>query len=77
MATTLMQAFLDAGYKPVKPRKARERKVQKCFKCGGDMRFVEDTNIMVCTGDVEIKDKETGTIKLIPCGNTFIFSNFK
>jgi len=73
MAGTMEQAFLNAGAKPVKPRKVRVPKGQKCRKCGADMRFVENTNILVCTGDIGIT-AEDGTVKSIPCTNKFIFT---
>lgn len=36
---------------------------RKCFRCGGDMRWIEETNVFVCDG--ETKDKK-------PCGNMLI-----
>ena len=77
MAATLMQAFLNAGAKPVKPRKQRDRKTQVCRKCNGPMKFLEGTNVMICPNDIAITDKVTGEVKSVPCGNKFIFSNFK
>ena len=74
MAMSMEQAFLNAGYPPVKPRKARERKVQKCRKCGAAMQLIEDTNVMICTGDIEIKD-EDGNTREVPCNNRFIFTS--
>ena len=66
-------AFIEAGFKPLKPKKVREPKPQKCRKCGGQFVRVEGTNVMVCTGDIEIKN-EAGEISTVPCNNKFIFS---
>lgn len=73
MATVIERAFVAAGFKPLKPKKARPHKIQKCRKCGADMIFVEGTNVMVCGGDVEVKD-ENGLTKLVSCTNKFIFN---
>lgn len=77
MSTTIEQAFLDAGYKPLKPRKARPAKINKCRKCGANMVILEGTNVMVCTGDIEIKDATGSVTSTIPCTNRVIFSNSK
>jgi len=72
MAATLEQAFLNAGFAPVKPRKQRERKTQKCHRCSAPMEYVEGANVMVCTGDIEVKDDE-GNPRTVACGHRFIF----
>lgn len=74
MATTLMQAFLNAGFEPVKPRKERPKKVNKCRKCGTPMNILEGTNVMVCPGDIEVKDAKGDVIDTRPCNHRFIFS---
>lgn len=74
MSSTLEQAFVKAGYKPLQKKKARPRKIQKCHRCGAPMEYIEETNILVCTGDVEIKDDE-GNLRTVACNNRFLFSN--
>lgn len=68
------KAFVKAGFELPAPKKPRPRKIQKCRKCGAPMELIEDTNVMVCTGDIEIKDDE-GNVKTIACNNRFIFTN--
>lgn len=74
LTRNLESVFVAAGFKPLKPRKERPQKVQKCFKCGSDMALVVDSNILVCTGDIETKD-DAGNVKLVPCRNFFLFRN--
>lgn len=31
-------------------------KSRKCFRCGGNMRHIEGTNVFVCTGTTKNKD---------------------
>ena len=62
MATTLSEAFVNAGYEPVKLRKPRERKIQKCRKCGSSMIYIENSNVMVCSDEAEVE-----------CSNRYIF----
>lgn len=69
---TMKAALLDAGFTPVAERKPREPKIQKCRKCGAPMKFVENTNVLVCTGDIEVKNAD-GTARFVPCLNKFIF----
>lgn len=71
--TVMEKAFVNAGFKPLKAKPVRTRKEQKCRKCGAPMRFIENTNVMVCTGDIEIKD-DNGLFQLTPCTNKFIFT---
>lgn len=46
----LAKAF---GFAPAKPKAPKPR---KCFRCGGDMRHIEGTNVFVCTGTKKDKD---------------------
>ncbi|MDY0199078.1 MAG: hypothetical protein RBR68_14830 [Tenuifilaceae bacterium] len=72
MASSMEKAFTKAGFKPAKPRKAREPKVIKCRKCGTAMERIPETNIMICPGEIEVKSNEG--MSTIPCGNRIIFS---
>lgn len=74
MANTMEKAFIDAGFAPLKERKSRAKKVQKCRKCGAPMQYLDNTNVMVCTGEVEVTNDE-GKSRFIPCNNRFIFNN--
>lgn len=75
MSATLSAAFLKAGFKPVKPRNARPAKPIKCRKCGANMVKVPDSNVAVCTNDIEIKRKDSDEVLTRPCGNQVIFSH--
>ena len=45
------KSFKDMGISlGVKEKKARELPPRKCFKCGGEMKQIEGTNVFVCTG---------------------------
>ena len=39
-----------------KKQQPKEIKVRKCFRCGGEMRYIEGTNVIVCTGTKKDKD---------------------
>ena len=73
MAQTLEQAFLNAGFPPVKPRKARPPKAIKCRKCGAPMEIIENTNVAICTGEFDID--ENGQKKSVSCNHRIIFSD--
>lgn len=75
MAMSMAQAFMNAGFSPVKPRKQKEAKIHKCRKCGAPMQIIEETNVMVCTGEIETKSAE-GESRTVPCNNRFIFTKF-
>ncbi len=51
----------------ITPKQPKESKPRKCFRCGGEMRAVEGTNVFVCTGTKKDKD---GKIK--QCMNRLI-----
>lgn len=72
MASSIEKAFSKAGFKPAKPRKAREPKVIKCRKCGTAMERIPETNIMICPGEIEVKSNQG--MSTISCGNRIIFS---
>jgi len=74
MATTVEAAFVKAGFAPLKEKKTRPQKIQKCHRCGADMKFLEGCNVMVCSGDIEKAD-ENGQMRSVPCGNRFIFKS--
>ena len=74
MSNVMEKAFLGAGFKPLKPRKARPAKVNKCRKCGADMTIIENTNVMICTGDIEVKDATGIVTSTVPCTNRVIFT---
>lgn len=40
----------------IAPKQAKEPKPRKCFRCGGEMRHIEGTNVFVCTGTTKGKD---------------------
>lgn len=69
MSQTLLEAFEKAGYKPPKARKAHKDKPVKCRKCGSIMQKVEQTNLLLCPGEIEVKDSVT-----IPCDNRIILN---
>jgi len=72
--TIVERAFVKAGFKPLKPKKARNPKDIKCRKCGTTMERVENTNVVICPGEIEIKGTD-GEIRTAPCNNRIIFTN--
>lgn len=48
-------------------RKAQREKFCKCKQCGGQMTYVEGTNIFLCQNEVETKEgkKTCGAINLV------------
>jgi len=68
------KAFVRAGFKLPSPKKPRPQKIQKCRKCGAPMQIIEGTNVMVCTGDIEVKTEE-GDTRLVACMNRVIFTH--
>lgn len=62
MALGAMQkALVNAGLANEPKRRSRRQKQNRCRKCGKPMIRLEDTNIMVCSGDT--------------CRNYYIFPN--
>lgn len=52
------------------PRQHKEPKPRKCFRCGGEMRHIEGTNVFVCTGTKKDKDgKEKQCMNRLLAGN--------
>lgn len=37
-------------------KQPKEQKPRKCFRCGGDMRQIDGTNVFLCTGTKKDKD---------------------
>lgn len=60
----IQKAFVNVGLRTEKnlpKQKKRKNKVQKCYKCGSIMEYVDDTNILVCPND--------------KCSNYYLFKN--
>lgn len=55
-----------------KQEKKKELKPRKCFRCGGEMVYIEGTNVYACTGSK--KDKQ-GVER--PCMNRILLGTRK
>lgn len=73
----------ELGFKPTKPQeknkaktKVQREKFARCRKCGGQMKYLAGTNILICENEVEVEKeitKEDGTtfkkMEKQVCGN--------
>lgn len=68
--STLQEALINAGFaEEPKPRRKRKPKTYKCKVCGSSMIIIDNSNVMVCSGD-NLKEGKT-------CKNFFLFDNKK
>lgn len=67
----VLNSFADLGKVwGITPKQQKEPKPRKCFRCGGEMRHIEGTNVFVCTGTKKDKDgKEKQCMNRLIVGN--------
>lgn len=52
-----LNSFADLGKVwGLAPKQKGESKSRKCFRCGGEMRHIDGSNVFVCTGTTKGKD---------------------
>lgn len=70
MKNIVVKSFAELGaIMGIKPKVAEEKNKKVCKKCDAIMEKVSGTNVWICHGTIQEKNKDGKVIRERPCGN--------